>query len=151
MSEPTEEEGPLSISLMLSRVYNRITQNLSQTFAASTRTDYIRLIAILGGYLLLRPYLQSLGAKYQERDHARANDGNEEDSMAATGKKSRVIVGEGHDLSDDDDDESDEEAWGRKKRVQVRKEKARKQKEIEDRIKADEDEEDKEIAEFLHD
>ncbi|KAK6536722.1 hypothetical protein TWF281_000941 [Arthrobotrys megalospora] len=147
----SDEEEPLTPSLMFRRLQSRISQNLSGTFGTLTGTDYIRLIAIVGGYLLLRPYLQKIGAKYQERDHARAIDlDNEQDSMAATGQKTRVIAGEGHDL-DDEDESSDEEGWGRKKRLQQRKEKARKKKEIEDRIKAEEDEEDKDIQEFLHD
>ncbi|KAK6361442.1 hypothetical protein TWF730_005170 [Orbilia blumenaviensis] len=147
----SDEAEPLTPSLMFRRLQTRISDNLSGTFGKLTGTDYIRLIAIIGGYLLLRPYLEKLGAKYQERDHARAIDlENEQDSMAATGQKVRVIAGEGHDL-DDDDESSDEEGWGRKKRLQQRKERARKKKEIEDRIKAEEDEEDKEIQEFLHD
>ncbi|KAF3190314.1 hypothetical protein TWF106_001988 [Orbilia oligospora] len=144
------DEEPLTPSLMLSRIQSRIAHNLSGTFGTLTGTDYIRLVAIVGGYLLLRPYLEKLGAKYQERDHARAIDENEQDSMAATGQKARVIAGEGYDL-DEEDESSDEEGWGRKKRLQQRKERARKKKEIEDRIKAEEDEEDKEIQEFLQD
>ncbi|KAK6503247.1 hypothetical protein TWF481_008276 [Arthrobotrys musiformis] len=144
------EEEPLTPSLMLQRLQSRIAHNLSGTFGTLTGTDYIRMVAIVGGYLLLRPYLQKLGAKYQERDHARAIDENEQSSMAATGQKARVIAGEGYDV-DEDDQSSDEEGWGRKKRLQQRKEKARKKKEIEDRLKAEEDEEDKDIQEFLHD
>ncbi|KAK6520951.1 hypothetical protein TWF506_001187 [Arthrobotrys conoides] len=147
----SDEEEPLTPSLMLSRIQSRIADNLSGTFGTLTGTDYIRLVAIVGGYLLLRPYLQKIGAKYQERDHARAIDENEQDSMAATGQKARVIAGEGYDLDEDENESSDEEGWGRKKRLQQRKERARKKKEIEDRIKAEEDEEDKEIQEFLQD
>ncbi|KAK6539594.1 hypothetical protein TWF694_009803 [Orbilia ellipsospora] len=143
---------PLTPSLMLSRLTTRLTTNLSNTFANFRTTDYIRLIAVLGGYLLLRPYLQKLGAKLQERDHARAIDENEEDSMAATGAKARIIAGEGHDLESDDEDNNDAgDGWGQKQRARKRLEKARKKKEIEDRIKAEEDEEDKDIQEFLHD
>ncbi|KAK6351326.1 hypothetical protein TWF718_004490 [Orbilia javanica] len=145
-----EASEPLTPSLMFQRLQSRISNNLSGTFGKLTGTDYIRLVAIIGGYLLLRPYLEKLGAKYQERDHARAIDENEQDSMAATGQKARVIAGEGYDL-DDEHESSDEEGWGRKRRLQQRKEKARKKKEIEDRIKAEEDEEDKDIQEFLHD
>ncbi|RVD88684.1 uncharacterized protein DFL_002860 [Arthrobotrys flagrans] len=145
----SDEEEPLTPSLMFRRLQSRISHNLSGTFGNLSGTDYIRLVAIVGGYLLLRPYLQKIGAKYQERDHARTVDENEQDSMAATGQKARVIAGEGYDL--DDDESSDEEGWGRKKRLQQRKERARKKKEIEDRIKAEEDEEDKDIQEFLHD
>ncbi|EPS42370.1 hypothetical protein H072_3688 [Dactylellina haptotyla CBS 200.50] len=146
----SSDSPPLTLALMFSRLSDRINANLSDTLANFTRTDYIRLVAIVGGYLLLRPYLEKLGAKLQERDHARAIDENEESSMAATGVKSRVIAGEGHDL-EDSDDESEGKGWGKKQRLRKRQEKARKKKEIEDRIKKDEDEEDKEIQEFLHD
>ncbi|KAF3936980.1 hypothetical protein ABW19_dt0208787 [Dactylella cylindrospora] len=142
---------PISLSLMFSRLTNRVTTNLSNTFANSSKTDYIRLVAILGGYLLLRPYLQKLGAKYQERDHARAVDENEESSMAATGVKARVVAGEGDE--DEVEESSDDEevvSWGKKQRVQQRKERIRKKREIEEKL-AKEDDDDKDIQEFLHD
>ncbi|KAF3902544.1 hypothetical protein ABW21_db0205581 [Orbilia brochopaga] len=143
MADGSDSSSPFA---PITRIFSNFTRNLSATLSSATTTDYIRLTAIVGGYMLLRPYLQKLGAKYQERDHARAVDAAEESSMAATGVKARVVAGE-----DDSDDDSDGDGWGRKQRLQQRAQRAQRRKEIEERTARGgfDDEEDKDIEEYL--
>lgn len=94
------------------------------------------MVIILGGYLLLRPYILKMQAKFQERDHAREIDPSEESSHAAMDAR-RKPAGE---ETDDEDDDS----WGVKlKRRQ--KEKARE----DARLREEENDSDDEIAEYL--
>ncbi|KAK6355042.1 hypothetical protein TWF696_004168 [Orbilia brochopaga] len=143
MADQSDNSSPLA---PITRILANFANNLSATLSSASTTDYIRLTAIVGGYLLIRPYLQKLGARYQERDHARTVDASEESSMAATGVKARVVAGE-----EDSDDDSDGEGWGRGKRLQQREQRARRRREIEENTARGgfDDEEDKDIEEFL--
>lgn len=69
-------------------------------------SQIIRMVIFLGAYVMLRPYILKLQAKFQERDHARDVDPSEESSHAAIAAK-RLPPGEQE--GDDDDD-----AWGAK-------------------------------------
>lgn len=70
-------------------------------------SQILRMVIFVGAYLLLRPYILKLQAKFQERDHARDVDPTEESSHAAIAAK-RLPPGE------QDDDGDDENAWGAK-------------------------------------
>ncbi|KAH0539069.1 hypothetical protein FGG08_004367 [Glutinoglossum americanum] len=58
-------------------------RNVSNSVSNLSLKDYIRLVIILGGYALLRPYLLKLAGKFQARDHERELDPNEMTSGAA--------------------------------------------------------------------
>ena len=115
--------------------------------------DYIRLIAIVGGYCLLRPYLVNLGGKHQAKDHTRPLDADETKSTAAISPNNpREQI---DDILEDSDSEEDVAsgagtAWGES----ARKTQMRTLKQIleaEERKGAmDETESDKEVEEFLH-
>lgn len=98
--------------------------------------EILRMVIILGGYLLLRPYILKMQAKFQERDHAREIDPTEESSHAAMGAR-RKPAGE---ETDDEDDDS----WGAKLKRKQKAEALAKAKLLEE-----ENDSDDEIAEYL--
>lgn len=129
-------------------------RNLSQAFYNMTPEKYIRLIAIIGAYILLRPYIVKLGAKFQTKEHEKEVDPKEMAAAAATSPKTlreQVEVPE-----DSDEDEAGEQVtgadWGRKARRRQRQV-VRKVLEAEEKLRREqqEDDEDKDIEEFLVD
>ena len=117
-----------------------------------TAKDYIRLLAIVGGYCLLRPYLVKLGGRFQASDHERELDDTEILSPAAISANSlrRQI-----DVPDDSDSEEEVNGaqgpnWGRTARRRQRKI-IKRAVEAEEKRRAEEEEadSDKEIEEFL--
>lgn len=122
--------------------------------AQSTRNltpkDYIRLLAIVGGYCLLRPYLVRLGGRFQASDHEREI----EDTEILSGDKGIISpnVLRGQIPEDSDEEEGDKEvvSWGRKARRRQRG-LVRKIVEAEEKRRREEEEadSDKEIEEFL--
>lgn len=72
-----------------------------------TPSQVVRTVIFIGGYLMLRPYILKMQAKFQERDHARDVDPSEESSHAAIAAK-RLPPGE------EDDEDGDDDAWGAK-------------------------------------
>lgn len=126
--------------------------------AQSTRNltpkDYIRLLAIVGGYCLLRPYLVRLGGRFQASDHEREIDDCEILSSGDKGIISpNLLRGQ---IPEDSDEEEEEEgdkgvvSWGRKARRRQRG-LVRKIVEAEEKRRREEEEadSDKEIEEFL--
>lgn len=126
--------------------------------AESTRNltpkDYIRLLAIVGGYCLLRPYLVRLGGRFQASDHEREIDDSEILSSGDKGIISpNLLRGQ---IPEDSDEEEEEEgdkgvvSWGRKARRRQRG-LVRKIVEAEEKRRREEEEadSDKEIEEFL--
>ncbi len=113
--------------------------------------DYIRLIAIVGGYCLLRPYLIKLGGKHQAKDYNKAHDADEMGSPAAMSPK--ALRGQS-DVPEDSD--SEEHAapdaglnWGKDARRNQRRT-LKQILEAEERKGAvEEADSDKEIEEFL--
>ena len=114
--------------------------------------DYIRLIAIIGGYCLLRPYLVNLGGKHQAKDHERPLDTDETNSPAVISPKN--LRGQVNDALEDSDSEEDAvsaagTAWGKSARTKQRRT-LKQILEAEERKGAiDEADSDKEIEEFL--
>lgn len=131
---------------------DNFTRNTSEAFARLTLKDYIRLIIIMGGYALLRPYIMKIGEKLQMRQH-------EKDAASGTGEihpnelrgKKMAIPGLDED-TDDEDDESAPADWGRTARVRQRKfirEALEKEEErLRDQFNAKDDQD---IAEYLED
>ena len=130
----------------------------AQTTRNLTPKDYIRLLAIVGGYCLLRPYLVKFGGRFQASDHEREIDDTEEILTVGGGDKGIISpnVLRGQIPEDTDDNEEEEEgdkgvvSWGRKARRRQR-ELVRKIVEAEEKRRKEEDEadSDKEIEEFL--
>lgn len=103
-------------------------------------SQILRMVIFLGGYLMLRPYILKLQAKFQERDHAREIDPTEESSHSAIPAKRRPAGEE----SDADDGDGNSDAWGAKLTRRRRAEAA----EIA-RLREEENDSDDEIAKYL--
>ncbi|KAH8891293.1 DUF1531-domain-containing protein [Thozetella sp. PMI_491] len=126
--------------------WERFSNNLLASFELMTLQKWIRVVIVVGTYMLLRPYLIALGKKSQMRSHEAAeNEGRAE--ISPNELRGRVIPG-------DSDDEEEVEAtsadWGKKARRRQRKF-------LKDMVDAEEkrlqeskeEEEDKDIEEFL--
>lgn len=128
------------------------SDQLKTTYNRLTAPDAIRLIVIVGGYALLRPYLVRLGGRFQARDHERVLHPNEPSSMTTTSpnlKKGKVRTPEAPDSESEGGGQKGAD-WGKKARRRQRQ-KIRGALEAEEkRRKEDEDVEgDKDIEEYL--
>lgn len=137
-----------SVWKLVTLVADRTTTNVSSSFTNLTAQQWIRLVAIVGAYALLRPYVIKMGAKYQAKQFEKDQ---QEDLAQITPNQLRGEL----DLpleSDDEDDVGETTAsdWGKKAR---RRQKAA----IRQLLEAEEkrlqetldEEEDKDIEEFL--
>ncbi|MCJ1258098.1 hypothetical protein MMC24_005928 [Lignoscripta atroalba] len=130
----------------------RFQDKVAKSVSKLTVENYIRLVVVIGGYCLLRPYLLKFGAKFQAKDHDRELDPNEMSSAAAISPNS--LRGQIQ-VPEDSDSEVEQGAgtatsWGRNARRRQRH-MIRRIVEAEEKLKAEEAEadSDKEIAEFL--
>lgn len=120
------------------------------TFLGRTFNVYeiLRLVTIVGAYLLFRPYLLKLTQKFQERDHSRPIQAGEESSPAAVGDANTksALGGDGEEEESDGEDMS----WGAKARRRKRAERKEAKKLIEEEERRiAEEASDEEIEEFL--
>jgi hypothetical protein len=136
--------------------------NIENAFNMDLHT-FIRIVVVVGAYMLIRPYLVKGGAKLQEREHAKvyaADKEREEKARAAEGVKispnmlrgEKGVVG----VPEDTDSEAEAEAngtnWGGKARKRQRKVvKSILEADEKMRLDAQGDEDDKDIMEFLVD
>ncbi|KAI9754688.1 MAG: hypothetical protein M4579_004593 [Chaenotheca gracillima] len=138
-------------------------RNIGSTFSGLSLQGYVRLIAIVGAYCLLRPYLLKLAAKFQARDHERELDPDEMSSAKAALSPNSLrgqVAPQLPEDTDDEDDESDEEGlryragsgvdWGKNaRRKQRRMIKQLLEADEKRRLEDEEAESDKDIEEFL--
>lgn len=115
--------------------------------------NYIRLVAAVGAYLLLRPYLIKLGAKQQRKQHEMVDHPPETNPAKISANALRGQVPE-----DSDDDEGAQTGnatggggnWGKKARKRQRQVLKKLLEAEEQRLKElEEAEEDKDLEEFL--
>jgi hypothetical protein len=131
--------------------------NLWASFSRLKPEGWIRLIWIVGAYMLLRPYLLKFGARAQERQHEKesaegAPTGAELHPNDLRGGKKVAIPGL------DSGDEADEKTeakpgqWGKKARVRQRKLVRETLEKEEKRLQDEQEQEDlKGIADLLED
>lgn len=127
-------------------------RNISETFSTMTPEKYIRLIVIVGAYALLRPYIMKIGARVQGREHEKEVD-TDEMAAAAAAISPNSLRGQVQ-VPDDSSDEGEGMAgdWGKKARRRQRQMvKKILDAEAELRREQQEDDEDKDIQEFLVD
>ncbi|KAI9728044.1 MAG: hypothetical protein M1834_007858 [Cirrosporium novae-zelandiae] len=124
-------------------------------FTTNVARDWIRLILILFGYMLLRPRMLSLVGKMQAKQQTDEDDRvkQEAEEKARLDPNSlRGLVQVPEDTDDEEDEQSDGKAkveWGKQARRRQRK-MIRKILEAEEKVREqDEAESDKEIEEFL--
>lgn len=129
-------------------------RNTSSAFSTMRTKDYVRLIAIVGGYLLLRPYLLKLGARAQEQQHAKESsegDASMSPNELRGAEKIEIPGVEDNEESEGEEGEGGKSEWGRGARLRQRKFIRQALKAHEDRLRAEEEEtaSDKEIEQFL--
>lgn len=120
--------------------------NIINVFTGMDTTRWFRLVAIVGGYLLLRPLLLKLGERFQRKQHEAA-------VATRAGPKARInpnTLRSGWVEPIEEEDEGEEQVtgveWGKKARKrQLNAEK----REIQQRLKEEQDE--KEIKDLLVD
>lgn len=151
------------IPYQLSIWYQNLTHNIVHMWDGMTATKYIRLIAIAGAYLLLRPYLQKIQEKLQGKQHEKELDPYETEKQKPklSPNALRGVGGKPVEIRDSDEEgdvEGDAEGaatnvnWGKKARKRQRQV-VRKVLEAEEmrRMEEQEDDEDKDIREYLVD
>ncbi|KAF2116681.1 protein trafficking Pga2 [Lophiotrema nucula] len=133
----------------LSTWANNFTRNSNKMITDMQLKDWIRIVIIVGTYCLIRPHLLKLGARIQEKQHAKdAEEIHAEiHPNELRGKVEIPGVGDSDEENDEDEKPGD---WGRSARVRQRKFIRDALKKEEERLAQEqEDEEDKDIAEFL--
>lgn len=129
-------------------------RNTIDAFYSMTPEKYIRLIAIVGAYALIRPYVVKLGSRFQTKEHEKEVDPQEMEAAAAISPNS--LRGQVQVPEDSDEDETDAQGtgadWGKKARKRQRQ-MVKRILDAEEKLRREqqEDDEDKDIEEFLVD
>ncbi|KAL2144125.1 hypothetical protein VTI28DRAFT_9579 [Corynascus sepedonium] len=142
-----------NIADLASTIGNRFVTNLKGSFVNMTPEQMIRLVVIVGAYLLLRPYLVKLGAKAQlkahEEEEARA-EAEAKAKMSANQLRGRVEVPDDTDDEDEATGQASGPDWGKKARRRQREMIKKLLAAEEQRLReSQEEKEDKDIEEFL--
>jgi Protein trafficking PGA2 len=145
---PSQTASP-DLSTLLSTWAGNFQRNTSSAFAELRLQDYIRLVVIIGGYCLLRPWLMKLGAKMQTKSHEA--DSADTGLMNPNELRGKVeIPGVDEDSDEEEEGEGTAGNWGRNARVRqrkfIREALEREEQRLRDEAEA---ESDKEIEEFL--
>jgi hypothetical protein len=101
----------LDISATLAQWRNNFTNNVSEGFTNASIKDWIRIVMVVGTYLLIRPHIIKLAGKTQER-RLEAHKVAEEEAVA------RAVA-----LAEDTESEEDKKdsRWGKKAKLRQRK------------------------------
>lgn len=155
-NHPRTPESPFSGPLNTLWTWaDNFQRNTSAGFTSLKAKDYIRLIAIIGAYLLLRPYILKLGAKAQERQHAKESaeggDASLDPNDLRGGGKVEIPGVDDEDEGSDMEGEGTAGDWGRGARLRQRRFIRQALRAHEERLAAEDEEtaSDKEIEEFL--
>lgn len=140
-------------------IYDRFTSNLRGSLEGMSPEKWIRIVIVVGAYVLIRPYLLKLGGKVQMAQHEKEAEATKAEEEAKAKAKMSPNELRGHTVQvpgDSDDSEAEEEGqasateWGKKAR---RRQKTMIKKILnaeEKRLRElQEDDEDKDIQEFL--
>lgn len=152
------------ITNLLYIAYERFTRNLRGTLEGMSPEKWIRIVIIVGTYMLVRPYLLKLGGKAQMNQHEKEAAEAEAEAEAKAKLSPNELRGHKIQIPEDSDD-SDAEGgegegkkassssatdWGKKarrrQRTMVKKLLDAEEKRLQE---LQEDDEDKDIEEFL--
>lgn len=142
--------------------YDRLTTNMLKSFDGMSPEKWIRIVAVVGAYCLLRPYIMKLGSKVQMAQHEK----EAAETKAAEEEQARMSPNElrGYkEIPEDSDDEGGEgkaagaaagqtttTEWGKKARKRqrhtIKKILAAEEQRLQD---LQDDEEDKDIEQYL--
>jgi len=137
---------------MVIRFGDRITGNFRQAVSNLTLEKAIRLVIIVGAYLLLRPYMIKLAGKTQMQQHEKEEAATQE-AMAKLSPNSirgKVEIPDDSDSDEDAPAQASSSDWGKKARRRQRNMLKKLMDDHERKLALEqEDEEDKDIEEFL--
>ncbi|TRX96146.1 hypothetical protein FHL15_002870 [Xylaria flabelliformis] len=140
---------------LVTLITDRVTNNVSTSLTNMTAKQWIRLIAIVGAYALLRPYIIKLGAKHSAKEFEKAQqDVAEISPNQLRGELGIPEESEDEEGGGDDDGQGATSAadWGKKARKRQRRMIKQLLDAEEQRLQETFDEqEDKDIEEFLVD
>lgn len=131
---------------------NNASNNLQETFSRMTIHHWLRLTVIVGGYMLLRPYLMKWSVKKAVRNLEEADEKEKAEAAAVSMtpnelRGAKALLNE--QLETEDGGDGTGADWGQKARVRQRV--LLKQMLEQEEQRRMEDEDDKDIAEFLED
>ncbi|KAI5921366.1 DUF1531-domain-containing protein [Camillea tinctor] len=138
-----------SISNLAKLVTTRFSNNVGESFTAMTTQQWIRLIVVVGGYMLLRPYVIKMGAKHQvkqlEKQHA---EEEKKAQLSPNDLRGKIDIPE--DSDGDDEAQASAADWGKKARKRQRN-MIKQMLEVEEKRlqELQEDEEDKDIEKYF--
>jgi hypothetical protein len=113
---------------------------------------WIRLVAILGAYLLFRPYMEKWASKLQGKEHEKDVDFYEEATKKGKLSPNTLRGGLAAEEESEEDAETSATDWGKKARKRQRQmERKKLEAEEKKRLDAEGDAEDKDIREYLVD
>ncbi|KAI0452258.1 DUF1531-domain-containing protein [Xylaria acuta] len=139
-----------SIWKLVTLITDRVTNNVTTSITNLTAQQWIRLVAIVGAYALLRPYIIKLGAKHSAKEFEKA----QQDVAEISPNELRGELGIPDESDDDDGHDGQGETsaadWGKKARKRQRRMIKQLLDAEEQRLQETFDEqEDKDIEEFL--
>lgn len=116
--------SPLSnIGARLFEYGHNASNNIQNSFANMTLQSWVRLIAIVGGYMLLRPYIMRWAGKStvarMEQDDVNSRSKDEAISAATTPNEFRGIKEKLYEADDDEGDGTGAD-WGQRARLRQR-------------------------------
>ncbi|ROV93069.1 hypothetical protein VSDG_07396 [Cytospora chrysosperma] len=139
--------------------YERFTRNLRGSLEGMSPEKWIRIVIVVGAYVLIRPYLLKLGGKVQMAQHekeAAATKAEEEAKAKAKMSPNELrghtvqLPGESDDSEAEDEGQASATDWGKKARRRQRTMIKKILNAEEKRLRElQEDDEDKDIQEFL--
>jgi hypothetical protein len=147
------------IPMQLGQWYHNFTHNIVHMWDGMTAIKYIRMIAVVGAYILLRPYIAKFGERFQEKQHEKELDPYEmgEQKAKLSPNALRGVGGKAVELEDSEGEEEGEGTaadvkWGKKARKRQRMS-IKKLLEEKERLlqEQQEDDDDKDIAKYLVD
>ncbi|OAR00676.1 hypothetical protein LLEC1_04412 [Akanthomyces lecanii] len=128
---------------------NNASNNLQDTFTKMSIQGWLRLTAIIGGYLLLRPWILKFSVKTAV-SKLEEEDEREKAKAALTPNELRGAKQQLEEHLEDESGDGTGADWGQKARVRQRV-LLKEMLEAEEQRRMEEQEDDKDIAEFLED
>ncbi|KAK7427133.1 hypothetical protein QQZ08_006402 [Neonectria magnoliae] len=148
-NEPTELNALGKATAQFVQYGANASNNLAATFSDMTTQNWIRMIVIVGGYMLLRPYVLKLAGKVAVRKM------EEQDEKEKATAKAKISPNELRGGAAEDGTETDEQGdstgadWGEKARTRQRV--MLKQLVEAEELRRQEEEDDKDIEDLLED
>jgi hypothetical protein len=148
------------IPMQLGQWYHNFTHNIVHMWDGMTAVKYIRMIAVVGAYILLRPYIAKFGERFQEKQHEKELDPYEmgEQKAKLSPNALRGVGGRAVELEESEEEEEEAEGtaadvkWGKKarkrQRMSIKKLLEQKERLLQEQ---QEDDDDKDIAKYLVD